>query len=287
VRSIPDATPSPREGVRCALCGGRGRSWLEKRGYTHLRCESCDSGFLPASALPADLGSLYGSAYFEGRCECGYPGYLRDARLLDRNFDERLEWIETLRGRGRLLEIGCAYGLFLRRARERGWDVTGVELAADCALAAASNTGSRVLAGDIMSVELEGGFDVIAMFDVIEHMPDPAACIARCAELLADGGLLVMETGDLASAWARFLGRRWHFIDPPQHLFYFTPASLTDVVRRSGFSGRVLRRRMGRRVSLANIAFKLFGPTAGPLLRMPGSLYLDLGDGMLVAAERS
>jgi hypothetical protein len=97
----------------------------------------------------------------------------------------------------------------------------------------------------------------------------------------------VLETGDLASPWARFLGLRWYFIDPPQHLFYFTLESLDSALRRSGFGGSVHCRKMGRRVSLANIAFKLFGPSAGPLLRIPGSLYLNLGDTMMVAAERS
>ena len=226
-------------------------------------------------------------AYFEGRRGCGYPGYLRDAHLLDDNFDRRLAWIETLRGRGRLLEVGCAYGLFLERARERGWDVTGVELAADCASEGTSKTGIPIVPGDFMRVDLPSDFDVIVLLDVIEHMRDPGACVERCAQLLGDDGLLVLETGNLASAWARLLGRRWHFVDPPQHLFYFTPGALDGLLQRNGFAGPIHRRAMGRQVSLANIAFKLAGRSAGPLLRMPGSLFLNLGDGMLIAAERS
>jgi SAM-dependent methyltransferase len=276
--------PASRE---CALCGGRAHPWLTKRGHEHLRCERCDSGFLAPESWPRDLATLYGSEYFEGGRDCGYPGYLRDARLLDANFDRRLAWIESLRGRGRLLEVGCAYGLFLRRARERGWDVAGVEIAADCAEQASANAGVSVVAGDFMSVDLPGGFDVVVLLDVIEHLPDPGACIARCAELLGDDGLLVIETGDLASVWARLLGRRWHFVDPPQHLFYFTARSLDALLRRHGFAGPLHRCKPGRQVSLANIAFKLAGGAAGPLLRMPGSLFLNLRDGMLVAAERS
>ena len=269
------------------LCGGRGRFWLEKRGYLHLRCGDCGCGFLAADQRPADLASLYGAEYFQGQRGCGYPGYLRDARLLDDNFDRRLAWIETLRERGRLLEVGCAYGLFLRRARERGWQAVGVEIAADCAREAQASAGVPVVAGDFLSAELPGPFDVIVLLDVIEHMPDPAACLERCARLLTPDGLLVLETGDLGSRWARLLGRRWHFVDPPQHLFYFTADGLESLLRRHGFEGAIRRRSMGRRVSLANIAFKLAGRAAGPLLRMPGHLELDLGDGLLVAAERA
>jgi SAM-dependent methyltransferase len=274
-------------GRPCALCGGRGRPWLEKRGYRHLRCERCDCGFLAPDQRPDDLASLYGAEYFEGGRGCGYPGYLRDARLLDANFDRRLAWIEGLRGRGRLLEVGCAYGLFLRRARERGWDAAGVEIAEDCAREARRNAGVPVVAGDFLEADLAGPFDVVVGLDVIEHMPDPAACIERCAQLLVPDGLLVLETGNLASRWARWLGRRWHFVDPPQHLFYFTPSGLESLLRRHGFAGTIQWRSMGRQVSFANIAFKLAGRAAGPLLRMPGHVSLDLGDGMLVAAERA
>jgi SAM-dependent methyltransferase len=287
VERFSDVGCAERGERQCPLCGGRGRAWLEKRGYPHLRCERCDTGFLAADRRPEDLASLYGAEYFEGKRGCGYPGYLRDARLLDDNFDRRLAWIETLRGGGRLLEVGCAYGLFLRRARERGWDAVGVEIAEDCAREARRNAGVPVVAGDFLRAQLPGPFDVIALLDVIEHMPDPAACLERCAQLLVPDGLLVLETGDLSSRWARWLGRRWHFVDPPQHLFYFTPGGLEGLLRRCGFAGEFRRRSLGRQVSFANIAFKLAGRAAGPLLRMPGHLFLDLGDGMLVAAERA
>lgn len=270
---------------RCPLCGGVGAPWHHKRGYPHFWCAPCECGFLPRDALPSDLESLYDADYFAGRGECGYGGYLRDEPLLIRNFDRRLAWIESLHPPGRLLEVGCAYGLFLRQARQRGWDVMGVELASACAGIAARNAGAPVRLGDLLSVELPPGFDVIAMFDVIEHLERPVECLARCRELLGPGGLLVVETGDVRSPWARLLGRRWTFLDPPQHLVYFTPASLERLLRRTGFRGRVHSRRMGRQVSLANISFKLFGSSAGALLRLPGSLFLDLGDTMLIAAE--
>lgn len=285
--SASESAHPTRAAPLCALCGEPGKPWLEKRGYAHFWCTHCDCGFLPTEALPDDFATLYSAEYFAGQRECGYAGYLRDQPLLDRNFDRRLAWIESLRKRGRLLEVGCAYGLFLRRARERGWDVTGVELAADCAEIAAANASAPVLTGDLLEVDLPGRFDVIVMIDVIEHMRDPAACIARCSDLLVEGGLLVIETGDLESRWARWLGRRWHFVDPPQHLFYFNASSLRRLLRRNGIEGPIHSQRLGRQVSLANIAFKLFGPSAGPLLRIPGSVFLDLGDGMLVAVERS
>jgi SAM-dependent methyltransferase len=287
VSAPTESPPAPGVDRRCGLCGNEGRPWHEKRGYLHFWCDPCECGFLPKSSLPNDAATLYSSEYFSGKHQCGYAGYLRDERLIDLNFDRRLAWIETIRSSGRLLEVGCALGLFLRRARERGWDVTGVEIAADCAEIAASNAGAPVLAGDLLEVDLPGRFDVIVMIDVIEHLPDPVGCITRCSELLVEGGLLVIETGDLESRWAKLLGRRWHFVDPPQHLFYFKRSSLERLLRSNGIGGPIHSQRIGRQVSLGNIAHKLLGTSAGPLMRVPGSVHLDLGDGMLIAAERS
>lgn len=273
-------------GEHCALCGGSAHAWLDKRGYPLWYCESCGCGFLAPSSIPHDLRSLYDADYFEGRSDFGYSSYNRDAALLERNFDQRLDWIESLHAPGRLLDVGCAYGMFLARARTRGWDISGVDVAEDCAEQARA-TGATIHIGDLLEVEFPGKYDVIAMLDVIEHLPDPAASLARCFELLLPGGVLVLETGDRDSPWARLLGRRWYFLDPPQHLFYFTPGSVEKVLRRSGFTGRIHSRRMGRHVSFSNIFHKLLGTSAGPLLRVPGSVFLKFGDGMMIAVEKA
>ena len=103
---------------------------------------------------------------------------------------------------------------------------------------AAQLAQAEIIAGDFLKVPLEPGFDVITMFDVIEHVRDPLAWLVRARELLAPGGLLVIETGDVASAWARLLGRHWYFLDPPQHLWYFTGDGLEALLARAGFRAR-------------------------------------------------
>jgi hypothetical protein len=103
----------------------------------------------------------------------------------------------------------------------------------------------------------------------------------------------VIETGDRAAPWARGLGNHWYFLDPPQHLFYFSRRGLTELLRRCGFTGPRYSRRMGRRVSLANVGFKLGAAVpAGPVRRLlrsarvPGWIYLNFGDVFLLAARR-
>jgi SAM-dependent methyltransferase len=294
-RTSGDRRPQVQDRA-CPLCGGTGKPWQRKRGFEIDLCGSCRNAFVPRELVPNDLESLYSTEYFEGEESTGYPGYRNDQEIILRNFRDRLEWIARFSpGRPRLLDVGAAYGFLLKAARDMGWDAEGVEIAPDCAVEAARISGAPVLAGDFLSVKLRPGFDVIVMLDVIEHMRDPLACVRRAYELLAPGGHLVIETGDHASPWARLLGERWYFLDPPQHLFYFSKRGLDWLLSRAGFAPVRQFHRQGRRVSLANVTFKLAnelpsswrGSVVGATReRLPGSLYLNFGDAMMMAAKR-
>lgn len=279
----------------CPLCGGASSRWLVKNALPIERCASCDTRFLPPSEIPADLESLYTAEYFSGGADTGYPSYQQDAPMLERNFAERVRRIGAWRAPGRLLDVGAAYGYFVKAACEAGWRASGIELAADVAREGSRLAQAEILAGDFLTAPLAPGFDVITMFDVIEHVRDPLAWLARARALLAPGGLLVIETGDVASAWARLLGRHWYFLDPPQHLWYFTGDGLAALLARAGFRAPAERWRSGRWVSLANVAFKLARLAPPSRLRsaviefartrLPGGLYLRFGDTLLLAAS--
>ena len=282
--------------MTCPLCGGGARAWRRKRGFDIRLCNSCYNGFVAPELIPSDLERLYTTSYFEGGQTTGYPSYLKDRAIIAANFRDRLTWISALGPKGRrLLDVGAAYGIFMQAARESGWDAEGVEIAPDCAEQAARISGERVTAGDFVSAPLSGPFDVIVMLDVLEHLRDPLACVKRAHELLAPGGLLVIETCNHASPWARLLGARWYFFDPPQHLYYFSKAGLTWLLARAGFAPAPRFASMGRRVSMTNVAFKLAKELperyrerglAAARTGLPGYVYLNFGDCMLVGARR-
>lgn len=288
---------SPGSGSRCGLCGALGTPWLAKNGYPLFLCKTCKNGYLPKELVPKDLEAMYTKTYFEGEQATGYPGYLADARFVEKNFEDRVRYIESLKPPGkRLLDVGTAFGLLLKVARGMGWDASGVEIAPDCATEAARISGASVACGGFLDVPLSGPYDVITWFDVVEHFRDPVACLARAFDLLSPGGLLVVETGDIDTVLARALGRRWWFIDPPQHLFYFSREGFESLLRSAGFTGEIITKRPTRRVSLTNIAFKLAaGAPDGPLRRamnrvsrggLPGAVPLNFWDGILTAARK-
>src|SRR5205807_6541778 len=113
-------------------------------------------------------------------------------------------------------------GLLLSAARQRGWVATGVEPSSFAATYARDRHQLDVQHADLMSAQLpERHFDAIVMGDVIEHLVDPAAALARANELLRNGGLLCIVTPDAGSVVARTLRSRWWSVIPT-HVQYFT-----------------------------------------------------------------
>jgi SAM-dependent methyltransferase len=240
----------------CRVCGGSGMETFRKRGFVIAECAQCASRFVP-DPVP-DLPS-YDEGYFAGQENGGgYPAYLLDRALIVENFARRIRWLKPFARGTRLLDVGAAYGFLLLAARELGFDVQGVEPARGCADFARRELGVEIIPGTLEEAELPpGSFDVVTMFDVIEHLITPATTLARVRELLKPGGLFVVETGDVGALLARVCGRRWYYYDPPQHVTYFNQRSLSDLLARSGFSPPLAIGYLGKSVSLRNFAFQL------------------------------
>ena len=254
----------PAAGVlHCRACGAPGRAAFVKRGFVVASCASCGCHFVPD---PVPDPTRYDEAYFAGAGACGYGGYLQDRALILANFARRARWIASVADGKRVLDVGAAYGFFVAAARAAGLDAIGLEPVAPCAAFAARELGVEIRTGRIEDVALpRASFDVVTLFDVIEHLADPAAALRRIHELLAPGGTLVVETGDLGGLLARVVGSRWYYYDPPQHLTYFSLASLEHLLLRSGFTAPVQVAHLGREVSVRNFFHQLGRALGGPL----------------------
>jgi SAM-dependent methyltransferase len=174
---------------------------------------------------------LYTLEYFKGR---EYRDYEADKDALQRNFNHRIAQLRKLKPSGRLLELGSAYGFFLELAGCY-WQVKGIDIALEAARYARESLGLDVISGDFLSVPDEPeSFDLICMWDTIEHLTQPVRVIERAARWLRPGGILAMTTGDIDSLLARLQRKKWRLIHPPTHLFYFSPATLGQAVEGAG-----------------------------------------------------
>lgn len=181
----------------------------------------------------AELDALYRDAVFtlpgNDQYYCDDATNLRAARA-------RRAWVErSVRG-GRLLDAGCGFGHFLAVLDGARWDARGIDVSPRAVHEARQRFGVRCEARRVDEAisEEAGCYDAVTLWDVIEHVPGPAAVIGRLAGLLRPGGSLFISTPDLSSAVARLLGRRWHYLDPMQHLTLFSREALCRACRSAG-----------------------------------------------------
>jgi SAM-dependent methyltransferase len=285
----------------CSLCKSRDRTERFRDGrFGVYRCASCGLTYVsPRRADERLLAEVYDESYWRSSAprERGYADYSAEEPLWQRTWERRIETLSPrLPAPGSALDVGCASGLFLEALARGGWQVTGLEPSRAMAERAALRLGSeRVLALPIEAAELEpAAYDLICMWDVIEHLADPVAALARIERALRPGGRLVLLTQDVASPLARLLGPRWHHYKHDEHLLHFEPRTLALALERADLSVVfATRRSAGKWVPWsfvversARLASFLPALLARLSPRAPRSLYVNLGDEMLVVAGR-
>jgi len=229
--------------IRCPVCVSCSISTkLTKDGVDILGCRDCRLAFwIPGPDFrPEDI---YRESYFEGTANaCGYDDYSMLEQSLHRNFSDRIARIPTPRAGARLLDVGAAYGLAVGAARSLGWRAVGAEISAAAANRSAKHAAGRVIVADAHHIPFPAEtFDAVTMWDVLEHLSDPHRTISEAARVLRPGGRLVLSTGDVGSALARLSHRWWHLYTLPEHLFFFSRASLRILLERNGLEVEEMR----------------------------------------------
>ena len=282
---------------RCPVCGSeRFRTAFEEPPYRVLRCLECGTGVVSPRA--ADLGSIYADpSYWRSTSPrtLGYGDYRAAEPLYVKTFARRLSFaLRDGPSRGKALDVGCAAGFCMQALRELGFEAHGVEVSETIARHAIERLGfDAVHIGTLEDAPFEDRtFDLITMWDVIEHVADPRALLRRARELLGSGGLLVLETQNIDSAFARALGRRWHHYKHAEHIYHFTPGSLRALLDAAGFEvGTMTPRYGGKYVSLDFIAERagrihpLLSRALAPLHRLDSiSVYVNVMDEIVATA---
>ena len=207
-----------------------------------VQCEDCGMVFADATRFAGSgrraQRNLYNQDYYNSAyASRGYLDYPAEFSSHRATFAARLCETERRIGRkGRLLDIGCAFGHLAKTATDLGWDVFGTDISGHALRHARVDHGARVFLSDLRHLPVKNGlFDVITLYDVIEHFSEPGELLAGVLPLLRPDGLLHLTTPDVASLSARLMGRRWYHYKSPEHLVYFSPATLTRALRTAGF----------------------------------------------------
>jgi 2-polyprenyl-3-methyl-5-hydroxy-6-metoxy-1,4-benzoquinol methylase len=289
---------------QCLACGSRRivpaamrYEWQGTR-FPAAECRDCGMLFLSVQPAGETLAKMYSAEYFAQDFRCGRSDApSTDEAAFRAENDGLLDRFESWRGQGRLLEVGSASGLLLKRARERGWQVTGVELSPE-AVAHARALGLTVHQGTLADAALPAeSFDLVYLGDVLEHVPDCRATLAEVTRVLCTGGHAIVRGPITTHSLARRLGlalygavgRQIVLREPPYHVWEFRPSSLKRLVAKVGLEVVALEqskiapgRVHGRKTALQAAAMLFLDALNAPLT----SLFHVFGDRAVLVARK-
>jgi 2-polyprenyl-3-methyl-5-hydroxy-6-metoxy-1,4-benzoquinol methylase len=226
--------------VRCNLCGSDRTKKLYyidrfKTRFSVVKCKRCGLVYMNPQLSEKEISNLYNEEYYQGTADYSYQDERKHAKAAKIIHDKRLQVIEKYVKKGRMLDIGCSFGIFLDAARQRGWDAYGVELSKHATGYAKKSLRLNVFNGTLERARFRSNFfDVILMAELIEHLPDPAKTLQECNRILKKGGLLVVQTSNEESLYAKLLGKNWDWF-LPGHLYYFSVRTLRNMLQKTGF----------------------------------------------------
>jgi 2-polyprenyl-3-methyl-5-hydroxy-6-metoxy-1,4-benzoquinol methylase len=237
------------EEITCTLCGSQ--QWtlygripdllLNRRNVVSqlVQCKACGLVYQnPRPTLEA-IGIHYPSEDYEpytDQMATHQPWLLR--QVMAYGMGKRRRFVTRYCQGGRLLDLGCSVGTFLTGMQHLdNWELFGVEINPDVAQIARQRYTLNVFTGTLEEAAYpDDHFDVVTMWDVLEHLHDPVGTLQEINRILKPGGIVVIRVPNLASLDARLFGNAWAGLDAPRHLYVFTPKTLAVALEKAGFS---------------------------------------------------
>jgi 2-polyprenyl-3-methyl-5-hydroxy-6-metoxy-1,4-benzoquinol methylase len=290
LRSVSDRL---LESVPCNLCGNVETRVLQPAKYdihslhetdfTRTFSSSSDERLHHQLVSCTQCGLQYVSprlradAVLEGYAGGSDEQFVSQARGREITFGKCLDAIEEIWNRepGRLLDIGTGGGSFPYIASKRGWKADGCEPNRWLCNWALENYGLPVRPGTVFEQNYPAGsYDVVTLWDVLEHTPDPKTEIREIHRLLKEDGLLVINYPDIGSWVARMMGRSWVFL-LDVHLYYFTRDTIQKLLRDAGFD--VIRIRPHFQRLALGYVLRRATPYVGAPARLAERLFAAIG----------
>lgn len=224
----------------CKLCLSKNVSYKYKiEIYNLYICKTCYVLFINPLPKKRDLINFNKDKYNSLDTK---RAYFKKKFELFRRAIRVVETIKKYKSNGKILDVGCSYGFYMKIFKESNYDVEGVELEKRAVDYIKKNFFLKVYKGDINQINLKNNnYDIITMIDIIEHFPNPPSLLKRLRKLLKKNGLLVIQTPNFHSIMSKITKNRWFWLLIPQHLFIFTKKSLTKLLILNNFKILVIK----------------------------------------------
>lgn len=220
----------------CAVCGCATYTMRYViKGFHIVQCTDCSFVYVNPRIKTEELYKLYASDYFNNT-QFGYENYEQNARLRKLTFEKWYSLIVPYLGKNRekALDIGCASGDFIEVLMQNGWkDVDGIELD-PVMIEKLKQKKIPVSTIPLEQQEIVKKYDLITLFDVVEHLPGLSEALGKLHDLLEEGGIIALITPDYSSTQRKVFGKKWFQFKPYEHIQYFTPDTLARALKPHG-----------------------------------------------------
>jgi len=224
----------------CYLCGNKKLKIIVNLDWPIKKCPKCR--LVQVNPLPSikEVNELYQGDYWKN-----FSYYSSQIPAHEKYFRRKIVDIKKLRRKGRLLDIGCAFGILLKEANNQGFISEGIDIS-NYAVKQCQKNNLNAITSVITDVKKKNYYDVITAFEVVEHERNPLLTIKTAYQLLKVNGLLVISVPDSNSLSSKIMGKYWFGYRNKEHLFHFTKDSLYMLLQRAGFSNILIKKDIAR-----------------------------------------
>ncbi|MFN0275453.1 MAG: class I SAM-dependent methyltransferase [Chitinophagales bacterium] len=225
-------------GIRCCVCGNSGKTnfslFYEKPGYHVMQCAVCSFVFVPTYYRESISYTDYKDAKVADQVKKGNNWIKIQRHLL------RFDLIKKYKKQGKVFDLGAGWGHFLLAGKQLGYDVYGIELSEQPALYAKNELGLPIDRLDFFAMNDAKKFDIITLWDVLEHIDEADKVIEKCNTLLAEDGLIVIQVPQIDSFMSKRFKETWKMVSL-DHVNYFSSKTLPRLLKAKGFEVQEMR----------------------------------------------
>ncbi len=230
----------PTQQLACNNCGFFNNNiYVTKHDLTVVKCKNCGLLYINPQFQKNDLSKIYGQNYFQSTDPllCGYQNYFKEKSNLEKMADYYLDIISKFvkLKNAKIIDVGCAFGIFLDAARKKGANVCGVEIS-DFASNIARQNKLKIYTGEFLDIKLpNNSFDVVVMWVTLEHVQNPFLYLKKAHQVLKKNGYLFVSVPDADSILAKVMGKKWPgFQKVQEHNYFFTFLTLSKLLQKAG-----------------------------------------------------
>lgn len=235
------------ENLICPACGGTDHVDLYNakdhlvsgKEFLIRKCNACDMGWTVDPPAESDAGAYYVSEEYISHTDrkqsiSDYLYHIARSFMLGRK--KRLVTSVTGKSTGVLVDIGSGTGYFASYMKEKGWEVTAIEISDTARKYSESRFGLKAIPPEEIRNLPSGSADCLTFWHVLEHLYDPLGWMTEAGRILSDNGKCIIALPNFSSTDSEWFGQRWAALDVPRHLWHFTPEALRHFAARNGFA---------------------------------------------------